>query len=129
MNNNNLIQYNKNYTEEEKHNIVIKAQKKAVESRKTRKLLREELEEQLLKDNKQSLIVKGLIDKAVKGDIRAFEIIRDTLGERLKDGTLKDKRENRRTFCVAPGELEELKKLNVIKEYDNIIINDLPYEE
>ena len=69
------------------------AQEKSVESRTERRTLKEGLllliNEQLKdKDGKatdkttQDAIIAGLVKRAVSGDTRAFEIIRDTIGEK-----------------------------------------------
>lgn len=59
-----------------------KGGKKSVESRRARKTLKEELELLLSMDDSQNKISLALIDKAIKGDIKAFEVIRDTIGEK-----------------------------------------------
>lgn len=59
-----------------------KANKAKIEARKT---LREELLALLEKDNTQERISLSVIQKALKGDTKAFEIIRDTIGEKPKE--------------------------------------------
>ena len=70
-----------------------KAQKKSTEAQAERRTLKEGLllllNEQLKdKDGKatekttQDAIIAGLVKRAVSGDTRAFEIIRDTIGEK-----------------------------------------------
>ena len=65
----------------------------SAETKRARKTIRAELEALLLKhpvDKKgneselsyQSAIITALIKKALKGDTKAFEIIRDTIGEK-----------------------------------------------
>lgn len=55
---------------------------KSGEKRRERKALKEELL-LLLSDNKlQEKISLALIQKAINGDVRAFEVIRDTIGEK-----------------------------------------------
>ena len=68
------------------------AGKKSAEKRAERKTLREGLllllSEELKKDGQptgkttQDAIIAGLVKRAVAGDTRAFEIIRDTIGEK-----------------------------------------------
>ena len=60
------------------------------ESRRQKRTLRKSLELALQTKNpdgitRQDEIVIALIDKAVKGDIRAFEVIRDSIGEKPSD--------------------------------------------
>ena len=58
---------------------------KSGEVRRERKLLKEELLLLLSTGKTQEKISVALIKKALKGDIRAFEIIRDTIGEKPTD--------------------------------------------
>lgn len=82
-------------SEEEAREIRRKGALASTESKKKRKLLREVLEEMLgttikLKDpdgnesviTRDTAIALGLFQRAQKGDPRAFEVIRDTLGEK-----------------------------------------------
>lgn len=60
-------------------------------SRREKKLLRERLET-LLKIKKDGLagadaICMALIEKALTGDVRAFEVIRDTMGQKPAEKT------------------------------------------
>lgn len=69
---------------------AVEAQKKSVESRKARKTLREELLTLLSTEVKvdgkkrsvQEAVSTALTKQAMKGNTRAFEIIRDTIGEK-----------------------------------------------
>lgn len=56
--------------------------KKSVQVRKERKALREELLLLLSQGKTQEKISLALIEKAMNGDIKAFEVIRDTIGEK-----------------------------------------------
>lgn len=47
-----------------------------------RKLLKEELLAILSSEDYQNKISTALIQKAAKGDVKAFEVIRDTIGEK-----------------------------------------------
>lgn len=53
--------------------------------RRERRKLKEELELLLKQENYQERICLSLINKAIKGDVRAFETIRETIGENYKD--------------------------------------------
>ena len=63
--------------------------KKSGEVRRQKKLLRDLLEEALeTKTDTGTLsvdITKALIVKALEGDVKAYEVIRDTLGQKPKD--------------------------------------------
>ena len=76
---------------EKQREISSKAGKKSVEIRRARKTLREELqillsEQRPGKDGKevqvQTAISTALIKAALNGNVRAFETIRDTIGEK-----------------------------------------------
>lgn len=56
-----------------------KANKEKIEKRKT---LREELLALLSKGNTQERMSLSMIEKALSGDTKAFEVIRDTVGEK-----------------------------------------------
>ena len=58
------------------------ANKAKIEGRKT---LREELLALLEKGDTQNRVSLSLIEKAMTGDTKAFEVIRDTIGEKPKD--------------------------------------------
>lgn len=54
-------------------------------ARAERKTLREELLTLLAQDNYQERISLSLLMKATSGDTKAFEVIRDTIGEKPKE--------------------------------------------
>lgn len=63
--------------------------KKSGESRRRRKALREHLEA-LLSSKREGLttaeaLTLALVEKGLSGDVRAYEVIRDTLGEKPVD--------------------------------------------
>lgn len=58
---------------------------KSGEVRRQRKTLREELLALLATGNNQNKMSLAMIEKALKGDTKAFEVIRDTIGEKPKD--------------------------------------------
>lgn len=73
---------------------AVEAQKKAVEARRKRRTLREELLALLaddIKDKKgrvvqaQTAMSSALLKEALSGNTKAFEIIRDTIGEKPMD--------------------------------------------
>ena len=81
-NNENLIPIR---TKNEAREKGKKGGKKSGESRRERKQLREELLMLLSENDMQSKLSLALINKALSGDVRAFEAIRDTIGEKPMD--------------------------------------------
>lgn len=90
----NLIPYTSNQNRDEAKKNGRKGGKKSGETRRRRKTLREDLlallktvretpegEEKTLQDG----ILTALIMKALSGDVKAFEVIRDTIGEKPVD--------------------------------------------
>lgn len=71
--------------------IARKAQKKSVESRKKNQSLAELLKIALALPNEETgeinniAITNAIINKAIKGDVSAFQTIRDTIGEKPAD--------------------------------------------
>ena len=55
------------------------------EARRKRKTLKEELLLMLSEGDTQQSVTLALIEKAMSGDTKAFEIIRDTIGEKPVD--------------------------------------------
>ena len=78
----------KRFTSSEARENGKKGAKKSAEKRRERKKLRELLEIALQLQNEETgeqndfAIVAALINKAVNGDTKAFELIRDTIGEK-----------------------------------------------
>lgn len=72
-------------TEEEQRAIRSKGGKASVKARRERKTLREELLLLLSKGDTQEKISLSLIKEALDGSTKAFEVIRDTIGEKPKD--------------------------------------------
>lgn len=66
----------------EAREIGKKGGKKSAEARKARKTLKEELLLLLSQGNTQEKISLALIQKALNGDTKAFEVIRDSIGEK-----------------------------------------------
>ena len=81
MNEKNLVTLN-NRTKSEQREIAQKGGKASAEARKRRKSLKESLELMLENDETQNSVAAALIERARKGDVRAFEVIRDTIGEK-----------------------------------------------
>ena len=89
MNQDNLIPFN-TLTEEEQRRIASNGGKASVKARKEKKLLKDELAilmETINKDGKtyQELISTALVKEALKGNTKAYEIIRDTMGQKPKE--------------------------------------------
>ena len=80
----NLIPFNQR-TENEQRELAKKGGIKSGEKRRERKQLKEELLLLLETNNNQEQISIALIEKAKSGDVRAFEMIRDTIGEKPLD--------------------------------------------
>lgn len=84
MNEENLIPFNQ-LTEEEQRKIASKGGKASVKARRERKALKEELILLLSKGDTQEKISLALIKQALDGNTKAFEVIRDTIGEKPKE--------------------------------------------
>ena len=69
-------------SKDEVRKISSKGGKKSGEVRRKRKQLREELLALLSAGNTQKNISLALIDQALNGNVKAFETIRDTIGEK-----------------------------------------------
>ena len=105
-NSENLKPMNKR-TKSEQREIAKKAGIKSGEVRRARKTLKEELLLLLENGDTQNKISFALIKKATKGDIKAFEVIRDTIGEKPAD-----KHELKGEF-KQKATLEDIKNLNM----------------
>ena len=82
----NLIPFNK-LTESQQREIASKGGKASVEAKRKRKTLKEELLLMLSDSDIQQKISLALINEAINGNnagsvTKAFEVIRDTIGER-----------------------------------------------
>lgn len=69
-------------TKEEVRVLASNGGKKSGEVRRKRKALKEELLAILSSNDFQNKISLAIINKAVNGDVKAFEVIRDTIGEK-----------------------------------------------
>ena len=85
MANSGNLKPNSERTPSERRENAKKAGIKSGEVRRARKTLKEELLLLLESGNTQNKISLALIKKAIKGDIKAFEVIRDTIGEKPVD--------------------------------------------
>ena len=72
-------------TTSEKREIAKKGGKASGEARRKRRTLKEELLLMLEDPEIQKKLTAAMIEKGLDGDIRAFEVIRDTIGEKPKD--------------------------------------------
>lgn len=72
-------------TKEEQREIAIMGGKASGESRRARKTLKEELLALLEQNDNQKNMTVSLLLKALDGDIKAFEVVRDTIGEKPTD--------------------------------------------
>ena len=69
-------------TEEEQKKIAKMGGKASGEARRARKTLKETLLMMLEDGDTQNNITLAIIDKALSGDTKAYEVIRDTIGEK-----------------------------------------------
>lgn len=70
-----------NRTTEEQREIASKGGKASVEARRERKALKEELLFLLGQDGRQERISLALLEKAMNGDVAAYKLIAEMLGE------------------------------------------------
>lgn len=79
-------------------------QEKSVKKRKENQLARKTFRESLLllleKDDTQNRINEALIFKALNGDTKAFEVIRDTVGEKPVDSLKLGNEDDNKPFEV-----------------------------
>lgn len=84
MNDENLIPFNQ-LTQSEQRKIASAGGKASGEARRARKTLKEELLLLLSEGDTQKSVSVALLQKAMDGDVKAFEVLRDTIGERPAD--------------------------------------------
>ena len=65
--------------------LARKANEKSHEVKREKKALREELILLLSQGKTQEKMSLAIIEEAIKGNVKAFEVIRDTIGEKPKD--------------------------------------------
>ena len=85
MANSENLKPNSERTPSERRENAKKAGIKSGEARRARKTLKEELLLLLESGDNQQKMSVALFQKALKGDIKAFEVIRDTIGEKPTD--------------------------------------------
>ncbi len=73
------------HSKEKARELGAKGGKASGESKRARKTLREELLALLAVGDTQKSITLSLISKAIQGDTKAFEVLRDTVGEKPTD--------------------------------------------
>ena len=81
----------------------------SVEARRKRKTLKEELLLMLSEGETQQSVTFALIEKAMSGDTKAFEVIRDTIGEKPIDKVM--------IADVDPSVIAEVEAM-VLTDYD-----------
>lgn len=88
--------------------------------RRERKALKEELLLLLSKGQMQKKISVALIGKALKGDVKAFEVIRDTIGEKPVDKqlTVEGTREDLEIIIDKEGIQAEIEKTRQLADTD-----------
>lgn len=72
-------------TADRQREIASQGGKASAEARKKRKTLKEELLALLSEGDTQNKVSLAIIDRAINGDVKAFETIRDTIGEKPID--------------------------------------------
>ncbi len=98
----NLIPFDK-LTENEQRKIASAGGKASGEARRARKTLKEELLLLLSEGDTQKSVSVALLKKAMDGDVRAFEVLRDSIGEKPVE-----KVENKNVDIVIDlGDLED----------------------
>lgn len=75
------LKANSERTPKERKELAQKAGKKSGEKRRERKRLKDELLLLLSEGDNQKRISVALLNKAFEGDVKAFAMIRDTIGE------------------------------------------------
>lgn len=80
----NLIPFNKR-TPRERRELARKGAEASNKKQAERRKLREELAILLENEDMQQKICTALIQQARRGNVKAFEVIRDTVGERPSD--------------------------------------------
>ena len=73
------------FTKENASEMGKRGAKASAEARARRKSMREQLDILLSMDNNQENVLVAMIRKALEGDVRAMEFLRDTVGEKPTD--------------------------------------------
>ena len=106
LNESNLISLADRTTEEQRE-IARKGGLKSGEVRKARKTLKETLLLMLEQGNTQDNITLALLQKALNGDTKAYEVIRDTVGEKPTDKIEQSGELNNTITVKFAGDVEE----------------------
>lgn len=93
--------------ERERKEIASKGQKASTEAKKARKTLKETLLMMLEEGNTQNDITLALLQKALNGDTKAYEVIRDTVGEKPTDKIEQSGELNNTITVKFAGDVEE----------------------
>lgn len=113
MANNKNLKSNSERTPRERKELAKKAGIKSGEARRARKTLKDHLLMLLEEDTNQDEICIAILNQAKKGNIKAFGIIRDTIGENpiiKKEVTGKDGAPLTQKVFVTPEEYNEVQK-------------------
>jgi hypothetical protein len=94
-------------TTERARELQEKAAQKQRENIARRKTLKETLLMMLEEGNTQDNITLALLDKALKGDTKAYEVIRDTVGEKPTDKIEQSGEMNNTITVKFSGDVEE----------------------
>ena len=94
-------------TTERARELQEKAAQKQRENIARRKTLKETLLMMLEEGNTQDNITLALLQKALNGDTKAYEVIRDTVGEKPKDKIEQSGELNNTITVKFAGEVEE----------------------
>lgn len=102
----NLIPVTKRTPREQKE-ISSMGGKASAEAKKARKTLKETLLLMLEQGNTQDNITLALLQKALNGDTKAYEVIRDTVGEKPTDKIEQSGELNNTITVKFAGDVEE----------------------
>ena len=94
-------------TTEEQRKIARQGGIKSGEVRRARKTLKETLLLMLEEGNTQNDITLALLQKALNGDTKAYEVIRDTVGEKPTDKIEQSGEMNNTITVKFSGDVEE----------------------
>lgn len=94
-------------SQRERKEIASKGQKASTEAKRARKTLKETLLMMLEEGNTQNDITLALLQKALNGDTKAYEVIRDTVGEKPTDKIEQSGELNNTITVKFSGDVEE----------------------
>ena len=118
MANSKNLKPNSERTPSERRENAKKAGIKSGEVRRARKTLKEELLLLLESGDNQQKMSVALFQKALKGDIKAFEVIRDTIGEKPIDKqlTVEGSKEDLEVVIDKEGIQAEIEKTRMLAD-------------